>query len=74
MLETEGIIAQNQEGWRFQEVVARPTLTVAREEDKERGNRLLHKAEKNCLVGRSLACPIVLESALIIAEVPVASS
>ena len=73
-LETEGIIAQDREGWRFQEVVLRPRLTVAREEDKERGNRLLHKAEKNCLVGRSLACPIVLEPALIIAEVPVASS
>ena len=73
-LETEGIIAQDQAGWRFREVVLRPRLTIAREEDKERGNRLLHKAEKNCLVGRSLACPIVLEPALIIAEHAVASS
>jgi peroxiredoxin-like protein len=73
-LETEGIIAQDQAGWGFREVILRPRLTIAREEDKERGNRLLHKAEKNCLVGRSLSCPIVLEPALIIAEHPVAVS
>jgi hypothetical protein len=36
--------------------------------DKERGNRLLQKTEKNCLGGRSLTCPIVLEPALIITE------
>jgi peroxiredoxin-like protein len=67
-LETEGIITQDQAGWRFQEVVLRPRLTIAQTEDKERGNRLLHKAEKNCLVARSLACPVVLEPAVIIAE------
>jgi peroxiredoxin-like protein len=67
-LETEGIITQDQAGWRFQEVVLRPRLTIAQTEDKERGNRLLHKAEKNCLVARSLVCPVVLEPAVIIAE------
>jgi len=73
-LETEGIVAQGQADWRFREVVLRPRLTIARAEDKELGNRLLHKAEKNCLVGRSLACPVVLEPAVIIAEQPVLSS
>jgi organic hydroperoxide reductase OsmC/OhrA len=73
-LETEGIVAQDQAGWRFREVVLRPRLTIARAEDKDLGNRLLHKAEKNCLVGRSLACPVVLEPALIIAGHPVTVS
>lgn len=73
-LETEGILAQDQGGWRFQEVVIHPRLTIARPEDKERGNRLLQKAEKNCLVARSLACAVVLEPALIIEEQPVLSS
>jgi len=73
-LDTEGIISQDQTGWRFREVTLRPRLTIAREEDKDRGSRLLHKAEKNCLVGRSLNCPIVLEPALIITEQPVANS
>jgi peroxiredoxin-like protein len=72
-LETDGIVAQDQAGWRFREVVLRPRLTISHAEDKERGNRLLHKAEKNCLVGRSLACPVVLEPALIIEEQPVVS-
>lgn len=67
-LETEGTIAQDQVGWRFQEIVLRPRLTITNEKDRDRGNRLLHKAEKNCLVGRSLACPIVLEPALMIAS------
>jgi peroxiredoxin-like protein len=70
-LETEGTVAQDQAGWRFQEVVLRPRLTVVHEKDKERGNRLLHKAEKKCLVSRSLACPIILEPALMIAAHPV---
>jgi len=70
-LDTEGILAQEQAGWRFKEVVLRPRLTIAHEKDKERGTRLLHKAEKNCLVGRSLACPIILEPALVIAAHPV---
>ena len=73
-LETEGMIERDQVGWRFREVVLRPRLTITRAEDKELGNRLLHKAKKNCLVGRSLACPVILEHALIIAERPVVSS
>lgn len=73
-LETEGILAQDPSGWRFDQVVLRPRLTIARAEDKERGNRLLQKAEQNCLVGRSIACPVVLEPAVIIEEQPVMSS
>ena len=73
-LDAEGILTQDPAGWRFQEVVLRPRLTITRLEDKELGNRLLHKAEKNCLVGRSLACPIVLEPAIIITEQPVMSA
>jgi peroxiredoxin-like protein len=70
-VDTEGIVARDQAGWRFQEVVLRPRLTITHEKDRERGHRLLHKAEKNCLVGRSLACPIILEPALMIAAHPV---
>ena len=73
-LEAEGVLVQDQAGWRFQEVVLHPRLTIADAEDRDLGNRLLHKAEKNCLVGRSVACPVVLEPALIIAEQPAVSS
>src|SRR5260370_19109564 len=51
-LETDGIVAQDQAGWLFREVVLRPRLSIARTEDNELGNRLLHKPATNCLVGR----------------------
>ncbi len=72
-LRAEGIVAQAQDGWRFREVVLRPRLTIAHPEDKDRANRLLHKAENSCLVSRSLACPVILEPALIIEEQPALS-
>ena len=72
-LETEGIVGQDQTGWRFREVILRPRLTIARAEQHQLGNRLLHKAKENCLVGRSVACPVVLEPALIIEEQPITS-
>jgi organic hydroperoxide reductase OsmC/OhrA len=72
-LETEGIVAQDQAGWRFRDVILRPRLTIAQAEQRVLGNRLLHKAKDNCLVGRSIACSVVLESALIIEEQPTVS-
>ena len=72
-LESEGIVAQDQAGWRFREVILHPRLTIARAEQHGLANRLLHKAEENCLVGRSIACPVVLEPALIIEEQPIVS-
>lgn len=72
-LETEGILAEDQSGWRFREFVIRPRLTIEQAEQKGLGIRLLHKAKDNCLIGRSLTCPIILEPALIIEEQPVAT-
>jgi organic hydroperoxide reductase OsmC/OhrA len=69
-LETEGSLVQDERGWRFQEVTLRPRLTIAHSEKQSLANRLLHKAKDNCLVGRSLACPLVLEPAIIIEEQP----
>src|SRR5438552_7190480 len=46
----------------FAEVVMRPTLTVATNEDQERGNHLLEKAEQGCLIARSLVCPVTMEA------------
>ena len=71
VLRAEGIVAKDQDGWRFREVVLRPRLTIAHCEDKDRAHRLLRKAEVSCLIGRSIACPIALDSAPIIAEQPI---
>lgn len=72
-LEAEGGLEQDEVGWRFREVTLRPRLTIARADQHALANRLLHKAKQNCLVGRSLSCPVVLEPALIIEEPAVLS-
>ncbi len=63
-LEVEGVIEKEEGGWRFTRVVVRPRLKIAHAQDVERANRLLQKAEKACLVTRSLACPVALEQAV----------
>ena len=73
-LETDGTLAQEKDGWRFREVMLHPRLTIAHGEQRGLANRLLHKAKENCLIGRSIACPVVLEPALIIEEQPIAAT
>jgi peroxiredoxin-like protein len=46
----------------FADVVLRPTLTILAGEDQELANRLLEKAEQGCLIARSLACPVTMET------------
>jgi organic hydroperoxide reductase OsmC/OhrA len=61
-LDAQGIVEKDEVGWKFKEVVLHPRLKTMRAQDVDRGNRLLAKAGKNCLIGRSLACPLSLES------------
>jgi peroxiredoxin-like protein len=42
-------------GYRFTEVVLYPELTIAQESDRERAQRLIEKAERGCLIARSLS-------------------
>lgn len=67
-LETEGTIEKDEGGWRFTQVNLRPRLKIAWEKDRERANRLLEKAEKTCLVARSLTSRIVLEPEVLVEE------
>jgi organic hydroperoxide reductase OsmC/OhrA len=46
----------------FTEIALRPILEIASETDRELATRLLAKAHKGCLIARSLACPVSLES------------
>jgi organic hydroperoxide reductase OsmC/OhrA len=64
-LAAEGIIQKDEGGWRFTEVKLRPRLTIALEKDRERASRLLEKAEKICLVARSLTCQVSLEPEIV---------
>jgi peroxiredoxin-like protein len=57
----EGTIDKGEGGFQFTRITLRPVLTVARETDQERGVRLLEKAERSCLVSRSLKAQILME-------------
>jgi organic hydroperoxide reductase OsmC/OhrA len=65
----EGILEKLEGGLRFTQVIIRPALTVANEDDRERGLRLLEKAERACLVTRSLNSQVVLEPTVTV-EIP----
>jgi organic hydroperoxide reductase OsmC/OhrA len=67
-LETVGTLVQDKGGWRFGEVTLFPRVIGVKPEQKGLGFRLLVKAKENCLVGRSLACPVIVEPAVIIEE------
>lgn len=43
------------------EVVLRPRLVVRRPEDRDRAQRILEKAERNCLISNSATSRVVLE-------------
>jgi peroxiredoxin-like protein len=54
-VEAEGTINKSASGYVFEEIVIRPSLTIAREEERYRGLHLLEKAKSLCLVSRALA-------------------
>jgi len=56
-VEADGIVTKTDTGYRFIEIVIRPTLTIESEENRERAISLLHKAKGLCLVSRALAIP-----------------
>ncbi|MFZ1205190.1 MAG: OsmC family protein [Candidatus Acidiferrales bacterium] len=66
-VDAEGVLEKTAEGLRFTEVKLRPALKIAREEDRERGNRLLEKAERSCLIARSISSRVTLEPAIEVA-------
>jgi len=64
----EGTVEKLQDGYRFTRMLILPVLTVNQEADRERGIRLLEKAERACLVTRSLQCAVILESRVEVLE------
>ena len=60
-VEAETTLEKDENGWRFTEVRLRPALKIAREQDRERADRLLVKAERSCLVARSISSKVTLE-------------
>jgi peroxiredoxin-like protein len=67
-LDAEGVLSNEDDIWRFMEIKLRPAVTVLKEEDRDRAIRLLEKAEKSCLIARSLQFKVTLFPAVKIAE------
>jgi peroxiredoxin-like protein len=67
-LSAEGVLAKETNGWRFSEFRLRPFVTVLKEEDRDLAIRLLEKAEKSCLIARSLQCKVALVAAVQVEE------
>ena len=70
-VEVEGVIEKQEGGYRFTNLRVLPTVTIHNEQDRERTGRLLEKAERICLIARSILATIVLEAKIIV-EAPVA--
>lgn len=52
------------QGYQFTQIVLRPLVTLVHDADREKAQRLLEKAEKSCIVARSLQTPLRVEPAL----------
>jgi len=67
-LAVEGTIEKQEGGFRFTKIVLRPVVTIAHEQEREKAGRLLEKAERVCLVSRSLTAAVVLEAKVVVRE------
>ncbi len=67
-VKVEGTIEKQEGGFRFTNIVVRPTVVLEKEEDRERAQRLVEKAERACLISRSLLCKIALEPEIKVEE------
>ncbi len=59
-LDAEGVLGNEDGIWRFTEIKLRPVVSILKEEDRDRVIRLLEKAEKSCLIARSLQFKVLL--------------
>ena len=67
-MDAEGVLGNEDGIWRFTEIKLRPVVAILNEVDRDRIIRLLGKAEKSCLIARSLQCKVVLFPAVKIKE------
>ncbi|HUJ30283.1 MAG TPA: OsmC family protein [Candidatus Acidoferrum sp.] len=67
-LDAEGVLSSEDGGWRFTEIRLTPDLTMLREADRDRAMQLLEKAEKSCLIARSLQCKVTMLPSVTVEE------
>jgi peroxiredoxin-like protein len=67
-VEAEAILEKEQGGYSITKVIVQPMLTVAAGADRERATRLLEKAERACLISRSVKSQIELQPEILIQD------
>jgi peroxiredoxin-like protein len=65
-----GTLDRAEDGVRFTEIVLRPRLEIPAETDPDKAERLLQKAEKACLVGKSLKFEPTVRCDVLVEEFP----
>lgn len=63
---TEGVLDRVEGVTRFTEVLIRASLQLPESQDRDKGYRLLEKAEKSCLITRSLSAVTKLASDVVV--------
>lgn len=67
-MEAEGELGVSDIGLRFTEIRFTPTATILQVSDRGMALRLMEKAEKSCLIARSLNCKIVVNATIRLEE------
>ncbi len=67
-VEAEGTLERDATGWKFTAIKLRPDLKIMEERDGDRANRLLEKAERTCLIARSISAATMLEPSIAVAS------
>jgi len=64
----EGRLGKPEGKLRFMEIVLQPSLMIVYNNELERAKGILERADEDCLIARSLACPVRMEPLLRPAE------
>jgi peroxiredoxin-like protein len=64
--EAEGVLEKTDDGYRITEIVLRPRVVVKDDASKDRAARLIEKAEKNCLISKSMNSRVKLEPTILV--------
>jgi organic hydroperoxide reductase OsmC/OhrA len=72
-LSVEGKLSMFEGRLCFREIALQPTLTILQSQDRDRAYGLLERTEHGCLIARTLACPVLMEPLVQLAEEVLAS-
>jgi peroxiredoxin-like protein len=60
----EGILEKVEGKYQMTEVILSPILTIVQEKDKDKAERIMHKAEAACLISNSIKTKVILNPKL----------